>query len=73
MPGSPAKAKSPKKRSPSKKSPKKRSASKKKSNPNKLNYLTMITDAIFNIGDRKGSSREAIWKYLNKKFPNTTG
>jgi hypothetical protein len=29
----------------------------------------MITQAIFDLADRKGSSRDAIWKYLLVKFP----
>jgi hypothetical protein len=28
----------------------------------------MITDAIFSLGERNGSSREAIWKYLKNKY-----
>ena len=35
----------------------------------KLQYINMITQAIFDIGDRKGASRDAIWKYLQMKFP----
>jgi len=26
----------------------------------------MITDAIFSLNDRKGSSREAVWKYISQ-------
>lgn len=37
----------------------------------KNTYLEMITDAIFNLQERKGSSREAIWKYLQMQFPNS--
>lgn len=29
----------------------------------------MITQAIFELQDRKGSSRDAIWKFLLVKFP----
>ena len=29
--------------------------------------IFMITDAIFTLADRKGSSREAIWKYISSK------
>ena len=32
-------------------------------------YIDMITKAIFDLADRKGSSRDAIWKYLLVKFP----
>jgi hypothetical protein len=39
------------------------------SSTKKLDYLTMITDAIFTLGERKGSSRAAIWKYVSTKFP----
>ena len=35
----------------------------------KLPYIDMITQAIFDLADRKGSSRDAIWKYLLVKFP----
>ena len=28
----------------------------------------MIEDAIITIGERKGSSRQAIWKYVNAKY-----
>jgi len=34
----------------------------------KHQFITMITDAIFNLADRKGSSRQGIWKYLQTKF-----
>ena len=37
----------------------------------KISYLDMITQAIFEIGDRKGASRDAIWKYLLVKFPES--
>ena len=33
----------------------------------KYKYVYMITDAIFTLGEKKGSSREAIWKYLQGK------
>jgi hypothetical protein len=35
----------------------------------KLTYIDMITQALFALADRKGSSRDAIWKYLLVKFP----
>lgn len=35
----------------------------------KLPYIDMITHAIFEIADRKGASRDMIWKYLQVKFP----
>jgi hypothetical protein len=35
----------------------------------KLPYIDMITQAIFDLAERKGSSRDAIWKYLLMKFP----
>ena len=34
----------------------------------KYTYLQMITDAILKLSDRKGASRQAIWKYI-KEFP----
>ena len=39
----------------------------------KLQFLHMITDAIFHLGERRGSSREAIWKYLQTRFPESVG
>merc|ERR1719183_555488 len=33
----------------------------------KYKTIIMITDAIFSLGDRKGSSREAIWKFVSSK------
>ena len=35
----------------------------------KLQYIDMITQAILQIGDRKGASSQAIWKFLQMKFP----
>lgn len=32
-------------------------------------YLEMIEDALIQLSDRKGSSRQAIWKYINSKYP----
>lgn len=34
----------------------------------KLNYIHMVIDAIFTLGEKKGSSREAIWKYVHTKY-----
>ena len=31
----------------------------------------MITHAIFTLGERGGSSREAIWKFIKTKFPES--
>ena len=39
----------------------------KKEDSGKFKFIYMITDAIFTLGDRKGSSREAIWKYISSK------
>jgi len=54
---------------PSKTPPKRRSKSKGKGTP-KFKTVYMVTDAIFTLNDRKGSSREAIWKYVShhKKY-----
>ena len=41
--------------------------SKKESAQPKIKMIFMITDAIFTLADRKGSSREAIWKYISSK------
>lgn len=35
----------------------------------KFKYPEMITDAILTLGERKGSSREAIWKYVQTQYP----
>lgn len=32
-------------------------------------YFEMVEDAILTLGERMGSSRQAIWKYLNTKYP----
>ena len=34
-----------------------------------MKYLQMIEDSIITLGERKGSSRQAIWKCLHSKFP----
>ena len=36
---------------------------------NKLRFAEMIINAIFNLGERKGSSRQAIWKFICSRFP----
>ena len=36
----------------------------------KLRYDEMIVDAIFHLADRKGSSRDSIWKYLSLTYPD---
>ena len=33
----------------------------------KIKHVVMITDAIFTLADRKGSTREAIWKYISSQ------
>lgn len=35
----------------------------------KYKYKEMIIHAILNLGDRIGSSRDGIWKYINMHFP----
>lgn len=35
----------------------------------KPQYFEMIEDAIINLSDRMGSSRQALWKYINSKYP----
>jgi hypothetical protein len=35
----------------------------------KVAYVDMIATAILHLADRSGSSRDAIWKYLQMKFP----
>lgn len=37
----------------------------------KHKYLEMVTDAIFHLQERKGSSRDAIWKYIQTKYPDS--
>ena len=34
----------------------------------KFKYVEMISDAICKLGERKGSSREAIWKFLMTRY-----
>jgi len=35
----------------------------------KHTYFEMIEDAILTLGERKGSSRQAIWKVISTKYP----
>jgi hypothetical protein len=37
----------------------------------KEKYSSMIVEAILTLGERTGSSREAIWKFLLVKFPES--
>jgi len=39
--------------------------------PPKTKYLDMVTEAVFTLGERKGSSAQAIWKYLQVKHPES--
>lgn len=34
----------------------------------KLQYAEMIVDAIITLKERSGSSRKAIWKYLQNNY-----
>jgi hypothetical protein len=34
-----------------------------------MKYLDMITDAIITLGERSGSSRQALWKCIEAKYP----
>ena len=34
-----------------------------------MKYLEMIEEAIANLAERKGSSRQAIWKYVGSHYP----
>jgi hypothetical protein len=40
-------------------------------NTTKMKYMDIIVEAIFVLNDREGSSREAIWKYIQAKHQNT--
>ena len=33
----------------------------------KFKYIYMITDAIFALAERKGATRDQIWKYISSK------
>jgi hypothetical protein len=35
----------------------------------KHSYFEMIEDAILTLSERKGSSRQAIWRCVNAKYP----
>lgn len=35
----------------------------------KHSYFEMIEDALITLAERKGSSRQAIWKYIATKYP----
>ena len=37
----------------------------------KEKYLDMVAEAIFHLSERKGSSAQAIWKYISAKFPHS--
>ena len=37
----------------------------------KVAYINMITHALYEIGDRKGCSRDSIWKFLQMKYPES--
>ena len=37
----------------------------------KSKYLDMVAEAVFTLGERKGSSAQAIWKYLQVKHPES--
>ena len=37
--------------------------------PLQHSYFEMIEDAILTLAERKGSSRQAIWKCISTKFP----
>lgn len=52
----------------SKSKSKSKSRSKSKANRTKFKHVEMIVDAIFKLGERKGSSREAIWKFMNTRY-----
>lgn len=34
-----------------------------------MTYLDMIERAIFTLKDRKGSSRQGIWKFIHAQYP----
>lgn len=50
------------------KSPKKKAAAKPKKPAEHPKYIDMVLDAIKNLKERKGSSRQAILKYVMSKF-----
>lgn len=54
-------------------SPKRRKSKSKAKNRTKFKYAEMIVDAIFKLGERKGSSREAIWKFLQTRYQSSVG
>jgi hypothetical protein len=35
----------------------------------KHSYMEMIEDAVITLGERKGSSRQALWKCVSTKYP----
>ncbi|XP_048762936.1 histone H1-delta-like [Ostrea edulis] len=50
------------------KSPKKKAAAKPKKPADHPKYIDMVLDAIKNLKEKKGSSRQAILKYVMSKF-----
>jgi hypothetical protein len=49
--------------------PSKRSVSKSNNPGKKIPYRVMIIDAVTSLGERSGSSREAIWKFIQMRYP----
>ena len=43
--------------------------SQESTNDMKHSFFEMIEDAVLTLGERKGSSRQAIWKYISTKYP----
>lgn len=35
-------------------------------------YSEMVEDALIQLSDRKGSSRQALWKYVSAKYPESS-
>ena len=36
---------------------------------NKVSYFEMIEDGLLTLADRKGASRQALWKCVSSKYP----
>ena len=36
---------------------------------NKKTYLEMIEDGLITLNERKGASRQALWKCVSSKYP----
>lgn len=39
--------------------------------PNNHTYSDLVHEALITLAERKGSSRQALWKYISVKYPES--